>query len=237
MSHSVGSFVDLPAYELAEHERVFFHSFGFLRVRGLFKDQIDLITDRFEAVFDDEMESGNIWELGGRLEAYEPRRTVPSLLEKDPATADLPHSPRLRGVIEGVMGPDYEYTNSDGNLMYCSTTWHPDTYGSPLTRFHVKCCMYLDPLTAENGAIRVIPGTHFWDEQFATRLRSIFHQTEDVEEIFGMPAEELPGYTIESEPGDLIIWSYRTLHATFHGQERRRLISLGFRETGPEFDD
>ena len=31
-------------------------------------------------------------------------------------------------------------------------------------------------------------------------------------------------------PGDVVAWNFRTIHASFNGQERRRLFSLNFKE-------
>ena len=65
-----------------------------------------------------------------------------------------------------------EYAESDGNLFFCESSWHPDTYGAPLTRRHVKLSFYLDPLHGESGAIRMIPGTNHHRTPYARSLRA-----------------------------------------------------------------
>ena len=42
---------------------------------------------------------------------------------------------------------------------------------------------------------------------------------------------------INSTPGDLIIWNFRTIHGSYQGGERRRLFSLNFGESVPGTHD
>ena len=57
-----------------------------------------------------------------------------------------------------------------------------------------------------------------------------FRDDASVEEIFGVPGNEIPSVAINSSPGDLIIWNFRTIHGSYNGGERRRLFSLNFGE-------
>ena len=58
-----------------------------------------------------------------------------------------------------------------------------------------------------------------------------------VKDVYGIEHNEIPSWTLESEPGDLIIWNFRTLHASFNGGERRRLFSINFREADHDTRD
>ena len=43
--------------------------------------------------------------------------------------------------------------------------------GAP-PRIYYKMALYLDPLTRETGALRVIPGSHRWGDDYADALES-----------------------------------------------------------------
>jgi hypothetical protein len=82
----------------------------------------------------------------------------------------------------------------------------------------------------------VIPGSHLdagismWTD---TDLRG-------AEALWGMHQRELPAYPIESQPGDVLLFNHRTLHASFCGGPRRRMftMNLGRRaRTSTEIDD
>jgi hypothetical protein len=51
--------------------------------------------------------------------------------------------------------------------------------------------------------------------------------------VFGVPYDEIPSYPLETDPGDLVVWSFRTVHASFGGDARRRLFSINFKEPNP----
>ncbi len=135
--------------------------------------------------------------------------------------------------MSSVLGPDYEYAESDGNVYSCDSEWHADIYGSPLDLRHLKVAFYLDPLDADTGAVRVIPGTNHWNETYATSLRRSFQRFGEIPEIYGVDGTSVPCTTLPSEPGDLLMWDFRTLHASYGGHARRRLFTLNFRQ-GPD---
>ena len=60
-----------------------------------------------------------------------------------------------------------------------------------------RCCeqIYLEPTTADTGALRLVPGSHF--EPLHTELREmgVGSQTEDL----------LPSYVCDSTPGDVVM--------------------------------
>jgi ectoine hydroxylase-related dioxygenase (phytanoyl-CoA dioxygenase family) len=136
--------------------------------------------------------------------------------------------------VSGLLGPDYEYAESDGNLFDCESHWHSDIYGAPIQYQHLKLSFYLEPLRADTGAIRVFPGTNSVEHEYATAVRRLTWDSTKLEDTFGMDPRELPGHVIESDPGDLVIWDFRTIHASYGGGMRRRLFSINFRERIPE---
>ena len=62
-------------------------------------------------------------------------------------------------VAEQLYGPEIFCAYAEANRYVGDTSWHPDyslNYNAPGCRF----AFYLDPLTADSGALRIIPGSH-----------------------------------------------------------------------------
>jgi hypothetical protein len=158
------------------------------------------------------------------------RAIIPSILETSSELAWLKDDPRITGTVTSLMGPDHEYFGSDGNLFDCDTSWHWDTYGAPVERFHIKLLFYLDELDGTNGALRVLPGTNDHEEDYASLVRPGLFDREKSGDRLGITVEEAPAYVIDNEPGDLVVVNFRTAHATFNSGEGRRLFSLNYRQ-------
>jgi len=216
------------ATDLTPQQVTFFESFGFLRLKGLFAADVDEITRGFEDVFAAEGHP--------RMELYEPlhgrerRIIIPQFITKSPILSRLVNDPRVTGIVSSLLGPEYEYAESDGNLFDCESHWHSDMYGAPLHLHHVKLSFYLDKLRGDSGAIRVIPGTQFFNESFGVAVRRKLLDPDRIEDEFGVPGREIPSVVVETDPGDLVAWDFRTVHASYGGALRRRLFSINFRD-------
>jgi hypothetical protein len=215
-------------FDLSPQQVAYFDTFGFLRVPGLLRADIGEITAAFEEVFDNERNQPI--ETHEPLHAGQRRVIIPRFIERHETLSRLRDDPRVLGIVQGLIGENYEFAESDGNLFYCESDWHPDIYGAGMSRFHVKLSFYLDSLQGENGAIRVIPGTNHHKETFAGMLLKNFFGGKTLEEAYGVAPKDIPSYVVPSEPGDVIVWNYRTVHASYHGGERRRLFSISFRQ-------
>ncbi len=227
---------DSPTEHLLSREQVhYFDTFGYLKLPGFFADDIDDITAGFEEIFGDEEQP--VWETNEPLHGDEKRIIIPGFVEHSPRLERLKTDPRVLGVVESVIGPDHVWASSDGNLFYCESYWHSDMYAAPLNHYHVKLSVYLDELSGDSGAIRVIPGSHFHHQTFARTLRRDFNDPEKISDFYGVDGNEIPSITVESSPGDLIMWNFRTIHGSYNGGERRRLFSLNFGEKVPGTHD
>jgi ectoine hydroxylase-related dioxygenase (phytanoyl-CoA dioxygenase family) len=228
-------------YALTPQQVRFFESFGFLRLKGIFRDDIEQIESGFEDVFREHLgrESEEVMVIKGknflhgedRHHADPQRFILTEMLQRSPKLSWMQNDYRVRAVASTLVGENYESASSDGSLFYCETSWHPDFYGASLSQLHVKLSFYMEPLRHDSGAIRFLPGTHFHDSPYATKLRELlFRDPAEIRELFGIDIDEIPSYTLESDPGDVVIWNFRTIHASFHGGVRRRLLSINFRE-------
>lgn len=215
-------------YLLSPQQIHFFETFGYLKLPGLMADEIDNIIGGFEDLFGNEDQP--VWETREALHGDQKRVIIPGFIEQSPRLAPLRHDPRIVGIAQSLLGLNHQWASSDGNLFYCESYWHPDTYAAPLNHYHVKMSFYLDELSGENGAIRVIPGSHFHNSTFARTLLADLDDPSRVQEVYGVEGNAVPSVTLNSTPGDVIVWNFRTIHASYNGGERRRLFSLNFGE-------
>jgi hypothetical protein len=214
---------------LSDQQVAYFETFGYLKIPGLFTADVEDLTAGFEAVF-----AGNPqWVTNEELHYDQTRTIIPAFITKDRRLHRLLEDERVVGIVTSLIGPHYEYAESDGNLFSCETSWHSDIYAAPLNQYHLKLSFYLDPLRADTGAIRFIPGTNHHESTYARTLRRDLNTPTSVFETFGVPSQEIPSWPVETDPGDLVIWNFRTIHGSFGGGERRRLFSVNFRETSP----
>ena len=217
---------------ITEQQLTFLQTFGYLRVPGLFAAEIEEITEAFEAVFAD---PDNVrMDMNEPLHRNDRRVIIPKFIDHHPTLTRLREDERILGISRSLLGDDAEYAESDGNLAFCHSEWHADTYGAPMTTRHIKLSFYLDPLRADSGAIRVLPGTHYWQSPYARDLRRSFRDFGQAADVFGVDSTEIPAVVVDSDPGDVLIWDYRLIHASFNGLDRRRFFSVNFRERQAE---
>ncbi len=205
-------------------QRAFFETFGFLKLPGLLKPEIGGIIADFEAVFP---------QLGLKHDGSN-RLMVIQFVDQRPGLCALLDHPGVLAAVGNLLGPDFNYVSSDGNYYTGDTTWHRDSnYQSDS---YIKLALYLDPIARDTGCLRVIPGSHrtaglaMWED---TVLRAS-------DANWGVHQRDLPCYPIESQPGDVLLFNHRTLHASFGGSTSRRMftMNLGRRaKTSPEIDD
>lgn len=217
-----------PMGAITEQQVNFLEMFGYLRLPSLFADEIEEITEAFEAVFANP--GHNRIDLDDPLHHNDPRIMIPAFVDLHPTLARLRDDERIVGLARGILGDDIEYAESDGNLAFCNTEWHCDIFGAPMTQRHIKISFYLDPVRADSGAIRVIPGTHFWQGDYGRSLRRSFLESERCRELFGVDSTAIPSVVIDSDPGDVLVLDFRVIHASFNGLNRRRFFTVNFRE-------
>jgi ectoine hydroxylase-related dioxygenase (phytanoyl-CoA dioxygenase family) len=228
-----------------EQQAAFFHTFGALRVRGLFAAEIETLSQGFDEVFrDHEPEIPDPRISLHRVASPEhgpPRRQIPAtaairaagaqgFIERSPKLAWLRDDPRIADLAHALLGNRGVYTGSVGNVFNSYIYWHSDYFrGAVPQDTRLKFAFYLDALDANCGALRVMPGT----SHLGPYRDALYDEARDVkpgglEHIFGVPEDELPCWAIDSEPGDVIVFNNTTLHANFNGGPNRRMFSLQF---------
>lgn len=214
------------AVAVTPHQRSYFDAFGFLHLPGILAADIAEITEAFEQVFAEP--SNPRWKMAIPGYRNHSRVAMPDFIDRHPSLAKLASDPRTLGVATDLLGPGCEYVESDGNIFACESEWHYDTPARAEFQ-HVKLSVYLDPLDHDRGAPRVMPATHLQESIRTSKLAAALGYDGAIEERLGLPGEHLPSWAVDNTPGDLIIWDFRVLHASYGSIAPRRLISMNFR--------
>ena len=221
---------------LTEQQCNFYRTFGALRLPGLLADEIDAISEAFDSVFSSDPEG--LIESHEKIHFGDRRLILMEMIERHDTLRALRDDPRITSVVHDVMGPNAVYLGSDGNIMWCETDWHCDIFKAPIDRRHLKVFLYLEPLDAASGALRIVPGTSHYETDFATGLRAMSLRPGGVRERFGVDPRDLPSWAIENQPGDVLLGDYRNIHAAFGAVGRaRRVITLNYGEEQLEESD
>ena len=202
-----------------------FDTFGFIKLPQVYSSkEVAEIRDEFDDVLDEAR--GRAPFDGKERQAVQPfvetRTLLTHLLEDD----------RLYRLHEDLMGPGFQWISSDGNLYVGDTQWHPDREG-PQAKYRyveydhvrIKTTLYLDPVTKDTGCVRIIPGSH--RQAFHEALRPPEAEGNDPMTMsFGVDGPDLPGFAIESQPGDVIVFNQLCWHSSWGGRAGRRMLAL-----------
>ncbi len=194
---------------LSKKQRQHFDSFGFVLLRQLI-DAAEMDTLRREFAVGLESKYRHAPFDGTRM-----HHTY--LMESNtPFFASLVEDSRFVTVAESLGGLDILGINATGNRHVGNTPWHSDT--DSYHQYGVKFVFYFDPLTVANGALRVVPGSH--RRPYFDRMREFTKANQNPD---GTAIDEVPAFSIESEPGDVIVFDHRLSHASCGGEDDRRL--------------
>jgi hypothetical protein len=214
----------MQEFQLSEQQINFFQTFGYLSFPGLMTDRIQEIERAFEAVWEGRGGGHN-----GRPHDGTARSCIVPFIDQSETLSSLLDDPRINGIATGLLGEDFNYMGSDGNYYVGDTRWHSDGWHKEM--LHIKLAFYLDPLTANTGALRVIPGSHRIGDAYAEGLQS---QIRKSNELWGMEGHHLPAVALETNPGDLVCFNHNTKHAAFGGNSHRRMFTINLCQRYPE---
>jgi hypothetical protein len=195
---------------LTEAQVKHFQTFGFLILRQLFNAaELKVIRAEFEHGL------GAAYRhlpFDGTL-----RHWVPMMGPETPFFASLLEDPRFHHVAAAMYGDDVLGTLIDANRYIGDSPWHPDT--ASLHQYGVKFAFYLEPVRAEIGALRVIPGSHKrpLHDEIVQHLAASHPGFRDV-----------PAYICSSEPGDVVAFDLRLWHGSCGGAADRRMCTVVF---------
>jgi len=207
---------------LTIEQKAHFDAFGFLIIREMFtKEEIDNIR---EATVEVIREEGGDEALSGDRGQY----ALMGFMERHPRLYDLVDDDRIYEIPETLLGPDFYLSSTDGHIRSGDTPWHglkvSDDSGTYAERPNARVCLYFDTLTQENGALRVIPGSH--RRPFSDYLEVLWQAEDDPDcEPFGTVPEDVPCVVLNSNPGDVVVFTETVYHGSFGGTARMQLTA------------
>jgi hypothetical protein len=203
--------------QLSAQQLAFMETFGYLSFPGLLDDCIEEITAAFEAVW--QRHGGG---HDGKKHDGSARSCIVPFIDQSEYLSALLDDGRIDGIFASLLGDDYQYLGSDGNYYVGDTGWHSDG-GWPRPIVYYKMALYLDPLTRDTGALRVIPGSHRYGEGYAEEVERQIRQSQD---HWGIAGAEVPAVALETRPGDVVIFHQGTKHSAWGGGQHRRMFTI-----------
>lgn len=210
-----------------------FHTFGYLKMPGLFREEFPRIEASFHEVWD--MQGGG--HAGSAHDGMRRSALVPFIDQHEYLSA-LIDDPRIDGIASAILGDDYNYMFSDGNFFVGPTKWHSDRYyNKPYNS--LKVAFYLDRVTKDTGCLRVLPGTHNVGDRFGDSVQEVMPHSECqyYEKTWAMEGPDVPAVPLESEPGDVLVFNHKIKHCAYGGSSERRMFTIGFQERHRDEDE
>lgn len=202
--------------KLTYEQMCFYDAFGFLNFPSLLNDRIERIIAEFGALFD---RNG-----GGHFGAPHDgmaRSCIVPFIDQSEYLSSLLDDPRILAIATSLCGDDFVYSGSDGNYYVGDTGWHSDAMSPKYP--YVKIAFYLDTLTRDTGALRVIPGSHLFGDRFADSVHQQIGRSVD---NWGISGRDVPAIALEVKPGDVLVFNQNTKHASFGGGSSRRMFTI-----------
>ncbi|MFB7665293.1 phytanoyl-CoA dioxygenase family protein [Kitasatospora sp. NPDC056138] len=205
----------MTQYVLSPRQLSSFRQFGFLKLEGFFDAGTVAsleaeVRAQLASAYDLPTEIPDV--VTGSMGYY-----LPLMGEGSATSRRLVAGPRLVGLGEALLDGPVMPKPAKGMLYNDASPWHRDA-AAPALRA-VKMVTYFSALTADSGALRVIPGSH--RGEFSDRLtdyRAAWPLDSPLDEAG--EADWWPGTSLDCRPGDLIVFDVRLWHASLFGRLR-----------------
>jgi hypothetical protein len=211
-------------FRLTPPQLAFFHTFGSLHFPGLLNDRIERIIAEFEILWAAQGGGHHGQQHDGKR-----RSCIVPCIDRSVYLSTLLDDSRLEGIAASILGDDFNYMGSDGNLYAGDTGWHSDGWHREIT--HIKMAFYLDPVGRDTGCLRVIPGSHRIGDKFSDALQAEIFQSQ---ENWNLPDRDVPCVALETRPGDVVLFNHNLKHSAFGGSARRRMFTMNCCQRYPE---
>jgi hypothetical protein len=203
---------------LTKNEIAGYHAFGYLLLKGCLTPEE---TAELEAAYERVMVEApryDYFDTGGT-------RSLNGCEEKDAVLARFLAHPKVIDAMCQLWGAPGIFVGSDIWSNMDDTPWHTD--GMPgRVRGTVKVTTYLDEMTAEQGSLNLLPGTHL--PASSKNLFESLGYFDRSRPRLRIPPDEVPGvFSVHTMPGDVAIWDTRLWHSAFKrkdGKARRALF-------------
>ena len=208
---------------LTETQKHQFDTFGFLLLKNLIpRDEMQVYIDGF----DETMNRAN----GGIPWDHTPNnRYATPFYKHNPAVYHrLLDNDLLHQAVEDLLGKDFVFFVAEAHHRHGGTGWHHDGI-APEEQSHLKVSFFMEPVRADTGALRVIPGTHF--QQMRDRLDGWYDANGGWTVADAKASDIMPwsaAIALESDPGDAVIFNVKVYHAAVGDTANRRVIYINY---------
>ena len=165
---------------------------------------------------------------GGNAFTSDPGFGMGTFLERHPALANWVDDDRIYEIMETLIGPDFFLEHTAGAIYRGDTPWHggqPKDTPNPIT--HGKIAMYFDSLGKDDGCLRIIPGSH--RQPLADHLKPLSREADEPQTMFfGIADQDIPCVALETDPGDVIVFTERVYHSAYGSKIGRLQITAEY---------
>ena len=194
---------------LSTAEVLAFSTFGFIVLRDAF-DPGPLAEEVDRSL----REGASAWSAAGA--GGTEFRYVPLMCERTPLSLSL--LDRFAPLAAQLLRRPVLPVRAKGVSYLGATDWHSDS-GRDVAS--VGFVAYLESLGAASGALRVLPGSH--RAEFGRAIGEyIQHRAAAAGTDVEAAVATLPGYSVDTEPGDVIVFDEHLYHASAGGRDRRQ---------------
>jgi len=151
------------------------------------------------------------------------RHWLPMMGPETPTFAALLEDPRFLDTTEQLLGAPALGWMVDANRYVGDTAWHNDAFAS---NRGVKWAIYLEPTSAERGALRVVPCSQ--------NPVVNAHVGEFIEMAGHDDLSAIPAMVLDSQPGDVVAFDFRCWHASVGGGKDRSMFTVEYFELPPD---
>jgi hypothetical protein len=192
-----------------------YRAFGFTVVRGVLRpDETAALASEITAAQRDAFASRYGTPEGGGIDGH----YLPMTADRTPVSAALVDDPRLFGLAESLLGGSVVPLPAEGVLYLGEAGWHFD---DAIGATGLKVALYLEPLTAATGALRLLPPSHGPEaRRVLERYRAERACARGTQSLVDQMAA-FPFSAAGTEPGDAVVFDLHTWHASAGGRNRR----------------
>lgn len=178
----------------SQADRAKFETDGYIVLRNAF-DATPLAREMDRALDESRRGAGFAADVGAGVIGG---RYVPMTCARTPESVHL--IDRLEPIAAALLGAAVLPTRAKGVLYAGASPWHRDATGDVRS---VGFAAYLESLRADNGALRVVPGSH----RTSADAGSLSPDA---------------GIAVETDPGDIIAFDEHLFHSSVGGHDRRQ---------------
>jgi hypothetical protein len=139
------------------------------------------------------------------------------MADRTPVSAALVDDQRLFDVAEALLGRSVVPLPAEGALYFGQAGWHFD---DGIGVSGLKVALYLEPITAATGALRLLPLSHRPGMRTLLEQHRAGHGCAGSTDALAGQMAAFPFSAAETVPGDAVIFDLHTWHASAGGRNR-----------------